>query len=62
MKNRFLTIVIFVITTCNFIHADLSIASTSQAKSNEFEQLMEKIRQDFAYNTTSDNIEEELNT
>ena len=50
MKNRILTIVVFVITTCNFIHADFSITSTSQVKGNEFEQLMEKIRQDFANN------------
>lgn len=60
MKNRILTIVVFVITTCNFIHADFSITSTSQVKGNEFEQLMEKIRQDFANNPAPEKIEEEL--
>lgn len=62
MKNRILTIVIFLIATFSFIHADLSISSTPQAKSNEFEQLMEKIRQDFANNPAPEKIEEELKT
>ncbi len=62
MKNRILTFIIFMIATCNFIQADLSITFMHQAKSNEFEQLMEKIRQDFANNPTSEKIEEELKT
>ena len=62
MKNRFLTIVIFVIAACNFVRADLPVTSIPQVKSNEFEQLMEKIRQDFAYNPSPEKIAEELKT
>ena len=62
MKNRFLTIVIFVIATCNFIRADRSATSIPQVKSNEFKQLMEKIRQDFAYNPSPEKIAGELKT
>lgn len=62
MKNRILTIMILMVATCNFIRADLSVIPIPQVKNDEFELLMEKIRQDFACNPVPDKIEEALAT
>lgn len=62
MKNRILTIVFFLSVTCNLLQAKSYDTPNSRVKDNEFEQLMQKIRQDFADNPSSDKIAEELKT
>lgn len=62
MKNPILTIVFFLSVTCNLLQAKSYDTPNSRVKDNEFEQLMQKIRQDFADNPSSDKIAEELKT
>lgn len=62
MKNPILTIVFFLSVTCNLLQAKSYDTPNSHVKDNEFEQLMQKIRQDFADNPSSDKIAEELKT
>lgn len=60
MKNCILTIVFFLSVTCNLIQAKSYATPHSNVKNNEFEQLMQKIRQDFANNPSPEKIAEEL--
>lgn len=62
MKNRILTIAFLMIAMCNFAGAGLSATTAPQVKNNEFEQLMKKIRQDFARNPAPEKIEKALAT
>lgn len=62
MKNCILTIVFFLSVTCNLVQAKSYAVPNPHVKDNEFEQLMQKIRQDFADNPSSDKIAEELKT
>lgn len=58
MKNRILTIVFLAFALCGYIGAEPYAGP--QVKDNEFEQLMEKIRHDFATNPPKETIEEAL--
>lgn len=58
MKNCIPSITFWVFAICIFTGTRLY--AVSHTGNNEFERLMEKIRQDFAYNPTAERIEEEL--
>lgn len=60
MKKHILTIIFFTFIMCTSTHINLH--ATSQVQNNDFQLLMEKIRQDFAINPPAEEIEEALAT
>lgn len=65
MKNRILTFTILLVTwfsTGNRLCAQQQGINDSACENNDFQLLMEKIRQDFAINPPAEEIEEALAT